>query len=285
MCADAPQGLCASLLALHLLDSLPLSNALDLFLKQRTRALNALSEAIHSNRDKSITSKNSERSTKDEVRFVRESFQSVLDMTISTVRIGREAFGKIDDSPSTIEKVLSYSHNNDELRINTPVPEELCLTTESLINSLPNSNYFASLSSDIRSFKPFVDSDSSVTVISPSALDQKLRAWFTSSLKHLESSTGPWLSRLLSVKEVWEIRTSIEDWLIGNSVLLDVQEINALSRFIEDLCGQRAEDIWKLALRNLLTRFSDHLHTALSNLNQEVSGNDLGMILWNSSSI
>lgn len=230
-------------------------------------------ETIESSFSDTTTTKTS-RLSKEELRLVRESLLSVLNVIAVTVNVGQQAFGAMNDNSSLIENVIRHSQNDISQNV-TSLPEELCVTTESLLSSLPNSNYSIALSPDIKSFKPFVDFDSSASVLNAATLDEKLRIWFDSSLNKLDSVATSWFSRLGSVKEVWEIRAFIQSWLTQKS-MLNMDNIDMMSRFMDELSAARTETIWRLALRNLLSTFTEHLRERLEEIHKGTS-NDLGI--------
>lgn len=251
-------------------------------MKQRTRALQTAYDGINTAQGKSastdVRGKKKERVSKDEIRSVRDMIQSVLGLIVNTVDTCRQAFGRLSGS-SMIESLLAFSQDSDRYLHEPSIPEELRLTTDSLLSSLPNSAHFFALPSDIKSFKPFIDLGSSSSTISGTTLNQKLRTWFSASLDHLRNTAGGWLLRLATIREVWEVRKSTLGWLSKRGSSLGSAEAEALSFFINEQCGIRVEDIWKLLLHNLLSSFSEHLGKALAEIVGNGPGSELGSLV------
>ncbi len=63
------------------------------------------------------------------------------------------------------------------------LPAELQLTTQALLMTLPSSTHFMLLPQNLKSYKPYVDLDSSSSRVPPSHLIQKVDDWFKSRRK------------------------------------------------------------------------------------------------------
>jgi hypothetical protein len=258
------------MLTLHLLDSLPITDALDTFLKHRSRSVQTLlSEASSS---KAVLSQGGDKTTKGPKtvrKTSREALESIRNALISiagTVGTARDILHVgPNGSPSLLVKVLAYLHVDTPLGISTLIPEELQLTTQSLLNSLPSSSHFSSLPEDITSYKPFIDLESPSSRVQQDTLETKLRAWMDGTMKQLESSMRVWLSRLETVRGVWDVRNSIKVWLDDNQGFDDGER--ALVRALLDaVCQKRVEEIWNVTLNAMESTLNANLTSLLSNV-------------------
>ncbi|THH11615.1 hypothetical protein EW145_g545 [Phellinidium pouzarii] len=269
------QELCASLLSLHLLDSLPLSDALDVFLKQRSRTIEIQYEAINGIWDSSpeFPIKEVERTGKKTVRSVRDALQSILDVLAVTVGAARQVFLEgADGSPSMVGKVLAFTPSDVPV---SSIPPELCLSTQALLSSLPNSNYFLSLPPDIRSYRPFIDLKSTSSTVVQPVIKTKLKDWFMKAASHLKESAGSWLTRLETIKKVFEVRTSTFEWLSASNALLDKEYIEHIRILVDNMCKARVEVIWKTILERLATSFDKTLRSLTSDIAEKREGSEL----------
>ncbi|KAI5121815.1 hypothetical protein M0805_003251 [Coniferiporia weirii] len=270
------QELCSSLLALHLLDSLPLSDSLDVCLKQRSRTLQIQYEAIKGFWDvpQENSANKTERLGKKVTRSVWDVLKSVLDAIAVTVGTTRQVFLEGADG-SMIGKVIVYTQGDAPIEPALSIPTELNLSTQALLSSLPNSNHFLPLPPDIKSFRPFIDLKSPSSTVNQSVLNSKLRDWFNIAVGHVQESAGPWLARLITIKEVWEVRSSALGWLSASGALLDKEDTKALRLLIDNVCRARVEDIWKDALEKLATSFDETLHSLRSDISKRTEGSEL----------
>lgn len=190
---------------------------------------------------------------------------------MGTVGSAREVFREnADGSPSLIMQVLMFTQT--ELNENTSLPPELCLSSQFLLSSLPNSNHFLALPTDIRSYRPFIDLDSPSSSVKPEILAMKLRTWFTKATTHLHDSASSWLSRLDNIKQVWDVRTSALEWISTSSSLLETENIDVLCFMVDEVCRNRVQDIWKTALAKIAISFEETLRSlvlAVSEANEE----------------
>lgn len=264
------------MLALHLLDSLPLSDALDILLKQRSRTLQLLYETIKESESPDASSSRTERHVKHSTRGVWDIVRSVLDAIIGTVGSAREVFREhVDGSPPMIMQVLMFTQTelNPE---NALLPPELCLSSQTLLSSLPNSNHFLALPADIRSYRPFIELDSPSSSIKAEALATKLRTWFTKATSHLHESASSWLSRLDNIKKVWDVRTSALEWISTSSSLLEIEDIDVLCSMVDEVCRNRVQDVWKAALANIALSFDETLRSLTSAVSEAGDGSHFG---------
>jgi hypothetical protein len=208
------------------------------------------------------------------VREVREGLEGVLEAIASTVRVSRDVFrNRGHEDPSLMSRVLSFI----QLEIppqDTSLPSDLQMSTQHLLSSLPSASHFVLLPTDIRSYKPFVDSSSAMSSVSSAQLAERLSEWFSKAVTELRSVARGWLSELRTLKEVWAVRSWFGDWLGAKE--LEDGERRGLAEVIDDLVHDQAVRILRTALGDLQDSFQNELQNALSQLRDGTSEALLG---------
>ncbi|KAL5533894.1 hypothetical protein ACEPAG_354 [Sanghuangporus baumii] len=251
-----PQDLCSAMFTLHLLDSLPLPDALDIFLKQRSRTMQHLYQTIKESWEKHLDS--SSLQAENERKSVWDIIRSVLGCIVGTVGNARAVFGEgPNESPSMIMLMLASTQSDSPFSL----PQELCLSSQIVISSLPSASHFQALPADIRTYKPFIDLESPSSMVKQDDLNSKLRAWFTKATDHLHESSGSWLSHLQTIKKVWGLRLVAMDWLSASNNLLVPEDTEALSLLVDELCRSRVQALWKAILERISSLFRESLQS------------------------
>ncbi|KAL5494903.1 hypothetical protein ACEPAI_365 [Sanghuangporus weigelae] len=254
-----PQDLCSAMFTLHLLDSLPLPDALDIFLKQRSRTLQHLYQTIKESWEKHLDS--SSLQTEDERKSVWDIIRSVLGCIVGTVGNARAVFGEgPNESPSMIMLMLASTQSFSP-HPTFSLPQGLRVSSQAVISSLPSASHFQALPADIRTYKPFIDLESQSSRVKEDALNSKLRVWFTKATDHLHESSGPWLSHLQTIKKVWGLRLATIDWLSVSNDLLVPEDTEALSLLMDEVCGNRVQALWKAILERISSSFRECLQS------------------------
>ena len=268
---------CATLLTLHLLDSRPLSDTLSVLLVQRSKSLH--NTLLWNYDGGSSTSANgkpnghaqpyssdplSERHRKP-VEEVKTVIQTAVDSISHTLRATRSIY-EDDDGPSLIRRVLEYIQSDStSAEQSNQLPPELCLTTPTLLTTLPSSTHFLLLPPNLRTYKPYVDLNSSSSFISHSHLTHKVDEWFHQSSSSLHTAVERWFLNLKTVKDIWSVRLSTKK-RISNSRLRQEEAIHLMS-LLDESCRTRIVRIWKLKLDNTSECFEDRLNSTISSLN------------------
>ncbi|KAJ7040430.1 Vps51/Vps67 domain-containing protein [Mycena alexandri] len=274
------EDVCAALLTMHLLESKPLTDALDTFLGQRSKTLLAmLSRATDNSPTSPLYPSLSRRanghvpekrpvpgtSRKGSVRQVKEATQAALDAMAKTLTTSRSIFEEDADSNSSmIGAVLEYIQSDSTTPSSTVISSELQLTTPALLATLPSSTHFLLLPPALRSHKPYVDLSSFSALIDQSHFAHTLDEWFQNSNRNLTSAVAKWFAELHSVAEVWTLRASIRQW-IDDAGLKD-GETRTLKAIFEDAAQRRVLNIWKLALSDAEDAFQLQLAAATASL-------------------
>lgn len=270
------ESTCATLLTLYLLDSRPLSDTLSVLLGQRSKSLhNTLSWKYDNNSSSSTNDKPNGRAQpfssdpfsehcRKPIEEVKSVIHTALDSISHTVRATRSIY-EDDAQPSLIRRVLEYIQSGSTLpEQSKQLPPELCLTTQALLTTLPSSTQFLLLPPNLRTYKPYVDLNSSSSSIPHSSFTQKLDEWFRQSCSALHIAVEQWFLNLKSVKEIWSIRSSTKK-RISNSGL-KLEETSHLMNILDESCRICIVRIWKLKLDNTLKRFEDGLNSAILSL-------------------
>ncbi|KIJ26911.1 hypothetical protein M422DRAFT_271943 [Sphaerobolus stellatus SS14] len=279
------QEACSTILTLHLLDSLPLTDIISTFLSQRSKALNVLTtrnldglaptvpkspgiKAKRKSRQLLATSEPSKAVThknrKEALRHIKDALLEVLQMIWGSIRIARDVFGpQKDGSASLVEQTLTNIHSD--------APSESVLTTSSLLATLPSSTHLLTLPPSIVSYKPYIDPTSSTVHIETSILDSKLSSWFEKAIHGLDGRVQVWLSGLDSIRELWTLRRKLLDKL-QNSQGLQTSEKAIVQGTLDNGVRDRVIQVVNASLAALEEHLESHLHKALLGL--QSSGKD-----------
>lgn len=181
------------------------------------------------------------------------------------------------DCPSLIVKVLAF------LQVDTPetaapsIPDELQLTTQSLLASLPSSSIFLYLPEDITSYRPFIDLDSPSSIISQDVLTSKLRDWIDSAVTNLKSTIKGWLSKLESVRAVWDVQNFIQQ-LLNEDNIFNADERERIWALINAACQSRVKEIWDISLKAMESSFKISLASLLNGVKEEHVDSEQGLL-------
>lgn len=278
------QEACASLLALHLLDSMPLTDLLAVFLRQRSRTLHALHASVtdpssmkaYVPNQTPTMEKVSERSRRKAMREIGEALQRLLDAITNTVSTARNIFGKgADETPSMMGQALIFIHSDSPSIPSSSLLPDLQLTTPILLTTLPSSTHFLLLPPNIKSYKPFIDLSSPSSSITQVSLTQKLQDWFNQATVHLKEAVGNGLDSLETIKDVWEVRSLVHQW-VSCTEGLEIDEKGSLANLVDELCHTRVEKIWKSVLNDVETTFKKHLALLASEIRLGRPGSEAG---------
>lgn len=249
-------------MGLHLLDSLPLSDALDVFLKQRSRSLHLLVDSIQSSSQSISSGSVVDKAGKRVAKQVWDLLQTVLEAIINTVVTARRIFkNPSHEAPSLIQEALEAmqsAQNTSELAV------ELRLSTQILLSSLPNSNNFLALPPDIRHFRPFVDLKSPSSSVSQPVLEGRLQIWFEKAIDQLRETTCSLLGKLETIKGVWDVQVSTRIWLSSPDRHMEGKDLHVLQSLVADSYTKRIKEIWKTALENILAAFIENTTSSLA---------------------
>ncbi|KAK1232419.1 hypothetical protein PQX77_004449 [Marasmius sp. AFHP31] len=268
---------CATLLTLHLLESQPLTEALGLLFDKRSKALEVVlsattspnglpSPTISRRHRRSVSLADKTAAGGRTLREVKESIVVALDCICRTVRTVREILEDRGTEESLIRQVLGHIQNDNVAVSTSP---DLKLSTQELLMSLPSSAHFLLLPQNLRSYKPYVDLDSSSTRVKSDVLKRKVEDWFEKATKALRSAIEKWLLEIQSVKNVWAIRIHARTWLQSSSSNIDGQRSTRLGSIIDDVCRQRIINLWSETLETAGKDFEERLSSVLSSFGHD----------------
>lgn len=277
---------CATALTLHLLDSRPLTETLSVFLAQRSKAFHAAlakppGPKSHPDGPKfngrTPDSKGAARTPKRRIREVKKASEAALEFISGTVKTARDVFQEVSNPKrSMVTGILEYiqSDSSRDSPSAHGLPPELLLNTQTLLTNLPSSTHFLLLPPNLRTYKPYVDLNSSSSHVSQERFVEKLDEWFKQSTRRLHETLEEWFSGLETVQEVWGIRAWIWVWTASASNL-EVHEQAHIRSVFNDISRQRMIAIWKSALTEAERNFRDKLDVALSDLRE---GSDIDTV-------
>ncbi|KAG1783507.1 hypothetical protein EV702DRAFT_1194 [Suillus placidus] len=259
----SPEDTCATILTLHILESRPLTDTLTTYLSQRTRTMHTLvsknsiimTNAIPNGVPVTQTNGHPPGASKpaqskrippnDRLREVKSSLLILVEVISRTVNCARNVFqSQRPTQPALAIRVLEQMHTESPAVSDpeTKLPSELALSTQAILSGLPSSSYFALLPAGIRSYKPYVELSSASSSVPGPFLEEKLRTWFDQSCSILRDSLDRWLLELVSVKSVWNVRSSLRKWLLTSG--LAKTEQTALDTLFEEAVRKRVTAIW-----------------------------------------
>ena len=261
---------------MHLLDSRPLNETLAALLSQRSKTLQSIlawtldggtpinNNLSHSSNGNATERKSEAAVTSVPVREMTQIVKKALNVISQSVCTARSIFLHEASDPSLIGRVLESIQTDSSRRDESSLtlPDELYLSTESLLANLTSSANFQLLPSAIRSYKPFVDLNSSSTYLAQPQFFQKVQTWFQESSNLWQTCAGGWLAGLQTVKEVWTLRSSIRRWIMTSG--LKEEEITHLLSTTDTLCHDRISRIWTQALTNAEALFKTRLNSYVS---------------------
>ncbi|CDO72958.1 hypothetical protein BN946_scf185007.g12 [Trametes cinnabarina] len=276
---STPGEVCATLLTLHLLESRPLPETLSIYLAQRTKTLSTLltrTASTSANGNASDTKMNVKplhRPRKVVVKETKQRVEAVLDLIARTVGSARLIFASTSpDHPTIMQQALAF------FQAPTDQPEnlspELQLSTQILLTSLPSASQLLLLPPAIRSYKPYIDGAPLASSDFHSQVQQKLDSWFKKAIYELREALVDWLTPLESVRDVWDVRRTLLQWL-GNAEGLLPSEREALEAIIDGAALQQAATVWKAALVRLETSFSEAVAAAVKALTEDTDAQPL----------
>ena len=247
------------------MDSRPLHETLTALLSQRSKTLQSINANLSHNSNGNATEQKSQAAvTSVPVREMTQIVKKALNIISQSVCTARSIFRHEASKPSLIGRVLeSIQADSFKSDQSSPsLPEELHLSTESLLPNLTSSANFQLLPSTIKSYKPYVDLNSSSTFLAQPQSSQTVEMWFQQSSSLWQTCAEGCLIELPTVKEVWTLRSSIRCWIMTSG--LKEEEIFYLLSTTDSLCHERIVTIWTQALTGAEALFKSRLNSYIS---------------------
>ncbi len=204
------------------------------------------------------------------LREVTQNMKKVLSAIAQTIIAAKIVFQDDPSKPSLILRVLqSVQDGSDVHSLAHRLPDELQVTTRSLLTQLTSSANFQLLPANLRSYKPYIDLNSSSTYLPPVELDRRLQEWFQSSCDQWQNSASLWLQGLQSLKEVWALRNSMRRFMASSD--LKAEELSFIFFQNDSLYHERIIEIWQRVLSEAEAKFRKSLNDQLSSHKQFTS--------------
>ena len=267
---------------MHLLDSRPMTEAFLDFLNQRSKALAKALVHQFSQEKPSVNGHARSHSNSSFISFamppqtspvqeVREAIQTVLLIVVHTAKLARDMFEGEGSTKSMMHNLLKFMEpDNDKSSASAVLPPELCLTTQTILATLPSPIQLQLLPPNLKAYKPYVDLGSSFSRISQFNLATKLDEWLVASISKMGTSFQPWLDRLQSVKDVWSIKASVRKWM--SSAQIKPEETLLILDALDDSFRHRILELWRIGLQNACEEFTTQLKSALVTIGDNVIG-------------
>lgn len=196
---------------------------------------------------------------------IRDTTLAAMDAITRTVDVSRILFQTTDSRPSLMSTILDYIQSDSvEIPANSPLPQELQLTTHSILMALPSSTNFLLLPQNVRSYKPSAPQKSST---SQSFYVSKLEQWFSQATQSLQLAAQKLFLDLRTVKDVWNLRLSIQKWTRSTSGLEDSESV-ALNSMFNQVYRERVLAIWQATLTDAYTSFENTLDSAVTSFSE-----------------
>ena len=261
---------------LHLLDSRPLAETLSTLLSQRSKAVQSILSWKTRRRNSDLTKTTLANEYSPSVseslslREVTQNMKKVFNTIAQTLIAAKVVFQDEPSKPSLILRVLrSMQDESDVHSLAHRLPDELQVTTRSLLTQLTSSANFQLLPANLRSYKPYIDLNSSSTYLPPVELDRRLQEWFQSSCDQWQNSASQWLQGLQSLKEVWALRNSMRRFMASSDV--KAEQLSFIYSQNDSLYHDRIIEIWQRVLSDAEAKFRKTLNDQLSSHIQSTS--------------
>lgn len=274
------QTIAETILAIMLLDSHNVQDALQVFLDQRLAAMTSLfSTPRRTGTSSTATSRRPSfdgKSGADERRSRNQRLDAVQLLRALSPAPPREAPKEQVDTSRMDEQLASKRVSSTLLATIRGLAETLAATravfgvelhalieeiqngkssisTESVLKSLPSAQILTSyLPSSVRNFTPYV------TTVRPD-LEPIIGSWTEKALQRFQDSLGSWLRDIKTVRGTWSIRRQTKQVLrdLGGGGTLSKAEQKQLFTIIEQGCGRHVHRLWERRLRDLADEFEN----------------------------
>lgn len=218
----------------------------------------------------------------DRLQQVKSSLLILVEVISRTVNCARNVFqSQRPTQPALAIRVLEQMHTESPTVSDseTSLPDELALSTQTILSGLPSSSYFTLLPAGIRSYKPYVELSSASSSVPEHFLEDKLRTWFDQSCSILRDSLDRWLLELDSVKSVWNVRSSLRKWLLASGLVKAEQ--TALDTLFEEAVRKRVTAIWTNTIHGAKDLFLKALSSLTPSSEVVTEGTYLGVLCEN----
>lgn len=281
------QTLSETLLAIILLDNLTLSDALDLFLAQRTKSVRDILQHTETSSISTSTARRRSSVISRDKEQIGKVLKEAVSCLIDTVNLSSAVFEKRRklDTDSILEemirlvqkteaapmmaKTLSASRSSHERRasrlasISSPLPKMSFssntspVTASKVLQALPSAQILLRhLPTSITAFTPFI------TASPPPTVSAKLNDWRGTSTRILAEAVPSWLTALQSIQEVWAVRSALVNELAEGEFQTQIQSALASE------WAERVKGIWTIKLGSIVDIAQTKVEEAITALQQ-----------------
>ncbi|TFK30900.1 hypothetical protein FA15DRAFT_662966 [Coprinopsis marcescibilis] len=260
--------ICSTLVALHLLDSRPLTETFAALLGQRTKALSPLLSWRVEHKAPTVANGHppGQKPTKTSKlrshlsKEILHANQRVLNTIIKTINTSREIFEIQGNRKSSLITLLLKAVQSDSE--NFELSKDLELSTHALLINSTSSAHFLLLPSNLQSYRPYVDLTSASTSYSPVEFQQALQKWVAKASKSWQDASDNWFTNLLSVAEIWDVRSALRNAIQTST--LEAAQKEELNKIVDYVSRSRILSVWSTTLSNGLASFKKEVFVFLS---------------------
>ncbi|KAH6916980.1 hypothetical protein BKA70DRAFT_1091376 [Coprinopsis sp. MPI-PUGE-AT-0042] len=261
------QDVCATLTALHLLDSRPLSDTLAALLTQRSKALTPLVSRRLDSKVKGSANGSARTTEVPAANSVLHANQDVLNTIIYTITTAREVFDVLPERKQSLITALLKSIQSEPQPTDDSLPPDLLISTHSLLVNSTSSAHFLLLPTNLQSYRPYVDLSSASTNYSQIEFQRALQGWMTKSSKSWHDASDAWFTALTTVAEVWDTRASLRQRIETSQ--LESSEKQQVSEILDNICRSRILSLWTSSLSFMQDAFKKQLSSSLKVVNDK----------------
>lgn len=287
-----PKLVSETLLAIILLDSLPLPDALDLLLSQRLKALrdilahvptstknNLRRKSSNSRLDNAASTREAAHQRQDIVKVISEAVrcllgsvalvkgafepkrrgpgeESALAEAIRLVQAGEEPQATLQPTP--LRRASHQRRASRMASISLPLPPRINATSTGPPLSSPQIIQSLPSSQILLRYLPasVIEFTPFIAPSTPPSLAAKLGPWQASAVDTVRESAPAWLDGLHSVADVWAVRATLAD-MLGDEAFEE-----QISAALEAEWGARVQAIWTAKLNAIVTSAETSLNDA-----------------------
>jgi hypothetical protein len=298
-----PKTLSETLLAIMLLDNLPLNDILDLFLSQRTKAFNDtiahetedsrssshLSTGTESRRRRASSVSKPTHLKTDVSKMLEDAVVALLE-TVSLSKAVFERKPRLNESESLIEEMARLIQVDDTVSVtpqisttpHTPHRRASRLVTMALPRSVSSNSTKGPPISSTRVLQALPSSQillhhlpqsisgftPFITPSGPPLVNDKLQAWQSKTISLLQDAIPAGLAALTSVADVWAVRQTLRNRLESGAFEDKIREA------LEGQWAARIKDIWDDKLAVMVTVAEESVRQAGERIRDSIA--DIG---------
>ncbi len=155
------------------------------------------------------------------------------------------------------------------------------VTTQSILEALPASQILLNfLPASIQGFAPFIPRSTTSTSGLAGDMEHGLSQWFEKALDFVSSSTRRRLSDLPDIRDVWNVKISVEGALrsseLHDDAVITDSEKEKLHAVLEQAWNMRIRGIWTAKLTQLVDGLELHVETVLATLASDKRYEEMG---------